>query len=298
MSTFEIRRAILRVALVAAATVFAGCGAGGAAPASQTHPVAPPAGGTSTTFGPPTTPMGPPPATTTNPATTTPAPPAPAGYRLPDRLRGVEWSRLPTTRKVVALTFDGGSNADGALPILSTLRADGVRHATFFLTGRWTVTYPGLARQIASAGYAIGDHTTSHPHLPALTDAQIAHEVVGARRAIRTVTGVDSRPLFRFPYGDGSPRALRIVNAHRFASIRWTVDTLGWEGASAGITTPSIVQRVLDGLQPGEIVLMHLGSSPDGSTPDSDALAEVIHAIRARGYSFASVAQFTGRPAS
>jgi hypothetical protein len=36
---------------------------------------------------------------------------------------GTEWSRLPTTQKVVALTFDAGNNDDGVASILATLRA-------------------------------------------------------------------------------------------------------------------------------------------------------------------------------
>jgi len=40
---------------------------------------------------------------------------------------------------------------------------------------------------------------------------------------------------------------------------------------------------------PGEIVLMHLGSSRDHSTIDTKALPEVIRAVRARGYRFVTL---------
>ena len=284
---------LLRTGVVVALTgLVAACGASGAAPTSHAPSAAPhqtsasPPPGSAPTVPPPTTP----------PSSTVPEPPpVPLPYRLPDRLRGVEWTQLPTTRRLVALTFDGGSNADGLRPILRTLRNEHVTRATFFLTGRWADTYPELARRLA-ARFTIGNHTITHPHLPALTRRGIVREVGGGRRVIAAVTGVDTRPLFRFPYGDSDPRTLRIVNDLGFASIRWTVDTLGWEGASAGITTSSIVQRVIDALQPGEIVLMHVGSSPDRSTLDADALARVISAVRARGYAFTSVDRFTGRP--
>jgi peptidoglycan/xylan/chitin deacetylase (PgdA/CDA1 family) len=43
-------------------------------------------------------------------------------------------------------------------------------------------------------------------------------------------------------------------------------------------------------LQPGEIVLMHIGSNPDdGSTLDADALPQVIDRISAAGYGFATL---------
>jgi peptidoglycan/xylan/chitin deacetylase (PgdA/CDA1 family) len=46
---------------------------------------------------------------------------------------------------------------------------------------------------------------------------------------------------------------------------------------------------VLAHLVPGEIVLMHLGSSRDHSTIDSKALPGVIRAVRARGYRFVTL---------
>lgn len=49
------------------------------------------------------------------------------------------------------------------------------------------------------------------------------------------------------------------------------------------------------GLQPGEIVLMHVGSHPtDGSTLDADALPRMIDDIRARGYSFVTLEALVG----
>jgi peptidoglycan/xylan/chitin deacetylase (PgdA/CDA1 family)/fermentation-respiration switch protein FrsA (DUF1100 family) len=230
-----------------------------------------------------------PPKPPTEPTARKPPPPSPPAT-LPTRLRGVEWSRLQTTRHVIALTFDGGSNADGLPSILATLKAAGVP-ATFFLTGDWARRYPDLARSIANH-YPVGNHTVSHPHLPTLTHRQITFQVLRAGRDIRGITGVDTRPLFRFPYGDSDTQSLRLVNALGYGSIRWTVDSLGWKGASAGVTTVGITQRVLAPLQPGEIVLMHLGSSPDGSTPDAVALPRLISVLHARGYSFTTVERF------
>jgi len=45
-------------------------------------------------------------------------------------------------------------------------------------------------------------------------------------------------------------------------------------------------------LQPGEIVLMHVGSHPtDHSTLDGDALPAVIAGIKAAGYGFVTIPQ-------
>ena len=74
-----------------------------------------------------------------------------------------------------------------------------------------------------------------------------------------------------------------------YASVRWTVDTWGWMGRSSQ-TVPGAVRRVVDHLVPGEIVVMHLGSSRDRSTIDADALPAVIRKVRARGYRFVTLA--------
>jgi peptidoglycan/xylan/chitin deacetylase (PgdA/CDA1 family) len=52
---------------------------------------------------------------------------------------------------------------------------------------------------------------------------------------------------------------------------------------------PGAVRRVTRELVPGEIVLMHIGSSRDGSTIDTNALPLVIRAVRARGYRFVTL---------
>jgi peptidoglycan/xylan/chitin deacetylase (PgdA/CDA1 family)/cell wall-associated NlpC family hydrolase len=219
----------------------------------------------------------------------TPSPsPTPAG--LPASLSAAEWTKLPTNDKVVALTFDAGGNNAGVAPILKAL-VDAGAPATFFLTGRWTEVYPNDARTIASS-YPIGNHTYDHPYLTSLSDAQVADEITHAERVIMATTHRDPHPLFRFPYGSMDARTLADVHRLGYGGIRWTVDTLGWEGKSLGQSTTTVVQRVLNALRPGEIVLMHVGAANDGSTLDADALPTLIGELRSRGYSLVLVSSY------
>jgi len=85
------------------------------------------------------------------------------------------------------------------------------------------------------------------------------------------------------------------VNARGYLAVRWTVDTLGWKGTSGGVTAQLVIDRTLAGLQPGEIVLMHIGSNPDdGSTLDADALPQLINRIRQAGYGFTTLDALLG----
>jgi len=213
---------------------------------------------------------------------------APAHSPVPSRLAGTDWERIPTTRKVVALTFDAGANADAVPSILATLNRNRVP-GTFFLTGTFVDRYPGAARQIASA-HRVGNHTMTHPHLPALPDAKATREVVDAETRIRQITRKDPSPLFRFPYGDRTSHTIRLANALGYVPVRWTVDSLGWKGTSGGMTAQRVIARVIDTVQPGAIVLMHVGSHPeDKSILDAEALPGLIEQVRSRGYSFVSL---------
>jgi peptidoglycan/xylan/chitin deacetylase (PgdA/CDA1 family) len=201
---------------------------------------------------------------------------------VPVSLRGTEWTTLPTNAKVVALTFDAGANADGFPKILDTLQRTGTP-GTFFLTGQWTTRYPTYARQ--AAAYPVGNHTVTHPDLTTVSDATVRKEIIDAHLTIRSVTGAEPRPWFRFPFGARDARTIGLANCLQYGSVRWTVDTLGWQGTSGGQSVSTVTSRVVSNLKPGAIVLMHVGSHPtDRSTLDADALATVIREIRARGY--------------
>jgi peptidoglycan/xylan/chitin deacetylase (PgdA/CDA1 family) len=243
-----------------------------------------------------TAPAGPAPLTTlpapaapVPPASETPAPalPAPAAP-FPAALAGRDLEVIPGAGAVVALTFDAGANSAGLPSILTTLAAKGVR-GTFFLTGNWAAANPAGVAAIVAGGHRLGNHSMTHPGFTGLSDAVIGQQLSAAQQAIRAGGG-DPRPLFRFPLGERDARTIATVNAYGYLPVRWTVDTLGWKGSSGGITAQIVADRVLARLQPGEIVLMHIGSNPDdGTTLDADALPGMIEQIRRAGYGFTTL---------
>ena len=149
---------------------------------------------------------------------------------------------------MVALTFDAGANADAVTSILGTLSRDNVP-ATFFLTGNFVRDFPAAARAIAAGGFRIGDHTITHPYLTQLGDAAVRNEILGGAQQISAVTGKNPAPLFRFPYGDADARTIAIANQAGYVPVRWTVDTLGWEG-TAGHISAAVVAAASAGRAP------------------------------------------------
>lgn len=209
-----------------------------------------------------------------------------------DARRGVDWGTLPTDWDVVALTFDGGASDTGVRSILDTLRARGVP-ATFFVTGEFARTYPDSVRAIVAAGHPVGNHSDTHPYFTGLSREQMREELQRAEAAITPLTGRAAKPLFRFPYGDRSATTIATVNDAGYVPFRWTVDSLGWQGTSGGQTAAGVCSRVLGSLQPGQVVLLHVGAHPtDGSTLDAAALTCIIDGVRSRGYGFFTLDAF------
>ncbi|MEU8889615.1 polysaccharide deacetylase family protein [Streptomyces sp. NPDC048442] len=211
-------------------------------------------------------------------------------------LAGEDFKRLPGAGRKVALTFDCGGTAGGDRQVLETLEARGVP-ASFFMTGLFARRNPDLARVIA-ARYPLGNHSMTHPKFNTLTSAQRSAEVEAAAEALAEAAGRPADALFRFPYGICNKESIGEVNAAGYVSVGWTVDSAGWRGTSGGANTATVVDRVTKALEPGAIVLMHIGttSASDPSKVDVTALPRLLDAITAQGYGYTTLLDFF-RPA-
>jgi len=229
------------------------------------------------------------PEATSSPATPVPETPAPPPPSAECDHPALEVQRGNSTRQVVALTFDAGADAGNTTQVLQILASNGIR-ASFSLTGEWSQANPGLVKAIADAGHLIMNHSQDHPSFtglstgmgPLSTQDRIA-ELDQADLAIRSITGKTTKPYFRPPYGDvdGSVLCDAYTAGYNYV-VMWTVDTLGWNGASVD----QIVQKSLSNAQPGAIYIMHVGSQ----SQDATALQQVIDGLKAQGYSFGTVA--------
>jgi peptidoglycan/xylan/chitin deacetylase (PgdA/CDA1 family) len=214
--------------------------------------------------------------------------PASVPGRAPTARAADVWTikKFDTNEKVVVLTFDAGADRGYAGSILDTLRDKGV-HATFGMSGLWAQDNLDLLQRMANEGHQIINHTWSHPHMLTLTSQQRIAEVQQVEQYIRQQTGVDTQPYFRPPYGEYDDSLLAdVASAGYSVNVLWSLDTLGWNGLSVA----QINQRVMDNIQPGAIVLLHVGSQ----SQDGPALGGVIDGLRARGYRFATVDELAG----
>lgn len=202
--------------------------------------------------------------------------------------------RLPTTDKVVAITFDAGADTGFTTQILDTLAAEGVK-VTFGITGDWAVANPDLVRRMAADGHQVMNHTTTHHSFTGASRRRGAvrsaagrrGELAAAEATISSLTGHTTMPFWRPPYGDTNRSVQAVAGAAGYTyEVMWTVDSWGWRGLSA----PAIVNRVLARNKPGAILAFHVGSA----SQDVAAIGPIIDALRAQGYSFVTVVQAFG----
>ncbi|MEU3405995.1 polysaccharide deacetylase family protein [Streptomyces sp. NPDC006670] len=217
---------------------------------------------------------------------------AAAGPRPPAALLGQEIRRLPTSRRVVALTFNAAWDASGLSAVLAELRRRKAP-ATFFPTGRYAENLPSAVRAMAEAGHGLGNHSYSHPYFDDLSTRERAREVRAADAAIRTASGAEPLPFFRFPYSSTTVDAVADVNDLGYAAIEFTSDTNGYLGPSGGMTVDEAVRRAVDSLVPGAVLQMHVGSSTDdGVVLDAEALPRIIDAALEEEYAVVDLREF------
>lgn len=194
-----------------------------------------------------------------------------------------------TTSKVVALTFDDGSDGTNINKILDILSANNVK-ATFFLTGSGANNHPTWIKNISAKGHQLGNHSYSHPDFTKLTAAKIKSELDTTEATIKGLTGKTTKPIFRAPFGASNASVLKAVGDAGYThTIQWNIDTVDWKGVSS----TQITDKVLNNIVPGSIVLMHTGAGASG-TPG--ALPGMISKLKAKGYKFVTVSELLKLP--
>jgi peptidoglycan-N-acetylglucosamine deacetylase len=167
--------------------------------------------------------------------------------------------------RYVALTFDDGPS-ELTPQFHRLLRSYGV-HPTFFIVGGNMVspTLAAYARGDAKLG-ALGDHTWLHTALAGLPEERIVDEVGRAKRAIVQASHAPVL-LFRPPFASRDATVQSVVSSFGMLMILWNTDSRDWV---LGATWRQIASRVLPGLKPGSIILMH----------DSRLRSETLKALR------------------
>jgi peptidoglycan/xylan/chitin deacetylase (PgdA/CDA1 family) len=190
----------------------------------------------------------------------------------------------------IALTIDvehpdrPGSRPGATDRLLDLLGRAGVR-ATFFVQGRWAEAFPAVARRIATEGHLVGSHSFYHARLTLLSDDGVAADFSRADAVVLGATGLDPRPWFRCPFGDGSddPRVLDAIGRLGYVHVGWDVDSVDWDTDRTATQVAATI-RTGASARPTSVVLLH------GWPPATlRAVASTIRVFRREGAAFVTI---------
>jgi cellulose synthase/poly-beta-1,6-N-acetylglucosamine synthase-like glycosyltransferase/spore germination protein YaaH/peptidoglycan/xylan/chitin deacetylase (PgdA/CDA1 family) len=206
-------------------------------------------------------------------------------------------------KKKLVLTFDDGPDPVYTPQILDILSREKVP-AAFFLVGINAENNIPIVKRIFREGHEIGNHTFTHPNIAKVSRKRAVLEIEATRLLIECITG-RSTIMFRAPFNaDFEPQKaeelipVAIARQLNYLDIGESIDPMDWE---PGTPTDSIVARVIRRKQDmtnqnlsGNIILLH-DAGGESRQATVDALPQIIHYFKARGYTFTTVADLLGK---
>lgn len=190
-------------------------------------------------------------------------------YYMPD-YSPMFWSG-PNNKKAISLTFDDGPDPVYTPKILSMLSKYNVK-ATFFLVGDMAKLNPGLVQRIIAEGHEIGSHTMTHPEAPKTSPSKLRSEVMESIACLQNLTNQEIR-FFRPPYGYLDASYFSACADRKVIMILWSVETDDWQRPAVD----TIVERVINKVEPGSIILMHDGGGDRQNTVE--ALDKILYQL-------------------
>ena len=176
-------------------------------------------------------------------------------------------------KREVALTFDDGPGpyTDEILHILHRHDAP----ATFFVLGNMVGERPELIRKELHQGHAVGGHTYDHPHMGELPFATQIAEFNELADAMADNELPEPR-LFRPPYGSFNADTIELLDHRRLLMVLWSIDTGDYLDPGSDV----IVDRALDAVEPGSVILLHDAGGDRSET--IAALPKILRGLRER----------------
>ena len=194
-------------------------------------------------------------------------------------------SRVDTSEKVVALTFDDGPTPEYTDGVLDVLQERGVK-ATFFLMGVDAEKNPDQVRALIANGHELGNHTYTHPDMTLASVDKAKDEVERTDAAIRSA-GYSGEIHFRPPFGKKLIGLPLYLSDHDRTTITWDVEPESYSDIAAD--PKLITAHVLEKTRPGSIIILHVMYKARETT--RRALPDVIDGLQARGFRFVTVSE-------
>jgi peptidoglycan/xylan/chitin deacetylase (PgdA/CDA1 family) len=186
--------------------------------------------------------------------------------------------RFAAAGREVWLTIDDGPDPDDTPRILEALASHGAK-ATFFVIGQNAAARPDLIRAMVAAGQEVANHTQTHPlgSFWFASPGRVGREIDQCSQALRAAGVTPTR--FRPPAGLKSLWLGRELFARGLTCVAWSA-----RGLERRYNDPeAVADRVLRGLAPGAILLLHEGPRLHPAIR-VNAIRRVLERLRDQGY--------------
>ena len=208
-----------------------------------------------------------------------------AGYKLSKartyQIFGGITSRVNTTEKVVALTFDDGPTSQ-TNAVLDILKAKNTK-ATIYVAGKDLANQPESGKAIAMSGHELGNHSYYHNTMIFKTPSSVNSELSETNRLIRE-TGYTGNITFRPPYGKKLILLPWILKQNNMKTIMWDIEPDTYHSGN----TSDIVSHTVNNVKPGSIIIMH-PFCESRCQADREAIPLIIDNLKANGYKFVTI---------
>ena len=188
--------------------------------------------------------------------------------------------------KVVLLTIDDAPDKR-ALDMAKTLKELNAP-AIFFVNGHFIETdeEKAILKEIHELGFAIGNHTKTHPNLKQSTEEQQREEILSVSDRVEEVIG--ERPkFFRAPFGVNTDYSKALVKEEEMLLMNWSFG-YDWEKQYMDAAAIADIMVNTELLRNGSNLLMH------DREWTADALKEIVEGLRAKGYEMIDPASIKG----
>ncbi len=199
-------------------------------------------------------------------------------------LKCEEIKKIPTTSKVIALTFDDGPDPDITPRILEILYKNNIK-ATFFVVGEKALLHSSILKDIYAQGHTIGNHSFSHIALDDKDKSTIKKEILLTNLIIKILTNSEPN-IFRAPYYRCSKTLNNVLKEMKIKHIGYTYADFNKKTKSS-----DFIKFIINNLTPGMIILIHEHKNISfgyDKRPTVFILEELIQEIKQRGYEFVS----------
>lgn len=185
--------------------------------------------------------------------------------------------KIPTTEKILYLTFDDGPHETATPFVLDVLKQFNAK-ATFFCLGKNVKSHPDIYQRIINEGHATGNHTYNHLNGWKEKKEKYINDINDAAEYINS-------KLFRPPYGRISPFVLKtLCDKLGYKIIMWHVLSGDFDESN---TPENCAENVIQNAANGSIIVFH--DSEKAWRSLRFALPEVLKEFSAKEFTFKSL---------